>query len=103
MRTHTGEKPCQCSQCDKTFSHNSNLCHMRTHTGDLPLIANNIHIECILECKYMYFYESISIFENKFVNYMAKTIIYISTSTFYRNMALIRQVWHRCIKPVDNV
>ena len=101
--TYTVEKPYQCSQCDKTFSHNSNLCHLVTHTGDLPLIANNIHIECILECKYMYFYESISIFENKFVNYMAKTIIDISTSTFYRNMALIRQVWHRCIKPVDNV
>ncbi|KAK7076009.1 hypothetical protein SK128_024992 [Halocaridina rubra] len=35
MRTHTGEKPYQCSYCPARFSdHSSHRYHVRTHTGD---------------------------------------------------------------------
>ena len=35
MRTHTGEQPYHCYQCDMTFSHYDNLIiHIRTHTRD---------------------------------------------------------------------
>jgi len=31
---HTGERPYKCKQCDRAFSHKSNLTsHFRTHTG----------------------------------------------------------------------
>ena len=57
-----------------------------THRDILPLIANNMPIECILDCKYIAFYKSIATSENKILNHMSKNRLYIHSSTLGRNM-----------------
>ena len=42
MRTHSDEKPYQCSHCKKAFSHSNNrIVQLRKHTGEKPYHYSN--------------------------------------------------------------
>ncbi|CAL4174079.1 unnamed protein product [Meganyctiphanes norvegica] len=57
-----------------------------THCDLLPLIAENMPLETILDCKYIAFYKSIATSKNKAVSYTAKTRLFDHTSTLGKNM-----------------
>ncbi|CAL4172800.1 unnamed protein product, partial [Meganyctiphanes norvegica] len=58
-----------------------------TNCDLLPLIAYNMPLESILDCKYISFYKFIATSANKFVSYTAKSKIFDYTSTLSKNMA----------------
>ena len=57
-----------------------------THCDLLPFIADNMPLECILDCKYIAFYKSIVKSENKIVSYTAKHRMHDHTSILGRNI-----------------
>ena len=71
-----------------------------THCDMLPLIANNMPLDCILDCKYIAFYKSIEKSENKIIEYTAKNKVYDHTSTLGKN---ITHLVHKYDLAVDDI
>ena len=57
-----------------------------THCDLLPLIADNMPMELILDCKYIGFYKSIAISDNELLRYTSECKLYDHSSTLGRNM-----------------
>ena len=53
----------------------------RTHNDILPLIAENVPIECFLDCKFLNFYRAIATSKNEMVKYVANINTYDLNST----------------------
>ena len=58
----------------------------RTHCDIIPLVADNVPIECFLDCKFLSFYKSIIKSKNKMVKYIADINTYDYNSTLGKNM-----------------
>ena len=58
----------------------------RTHCDIIPLIAENVPIECFLDCKFLSFYKSIASSENKTVRYVTNINTYDPKSTLGKNI-----------------
>ena len=60
--------------------------HYRTHNDMIPLIAENVPIECFLDCKFLNFYRSIATSKNNIVKYIANINTYDLNSIIGKNM-----------------
>ena len=71
-----------------------------THCDLLPLIADNMPLEYILDCRYVSYYQSIVNSENKIVSYTARNKIFDCSSTLGRN---ITHLIHKYNSTIDNI
>lgn len=58
----------------------------RTHCDLIPLIAENIPIECFLDCKFLDFYKSAAMTNNNIVKFTARSRLFNHNSTMGKNM-----------------
>ena len=61
-----------------------------THCSLLPLIAENKPVECMLDCRYIAFFRSLSVSYNSIVRYTAIYRLNEFTSTMGRNMTHLK-------------
>ena len=74
-----------------------------THSNLLPLIAENRPLDCMLECRYIGFYKTISESKNNIVKYIAHTRLYDYTSTMSRNMLHIMSKYNLSIDDIRSL
>ena len=71
-----------------------------THCDLLPLIADNMPLEYILDCRYVSFYQTIVNSKNKIISYTARNKIFDCTSTLGKN---ITHLMHKYNLTIDDI
>ena len=71
-----------------------------THCDILPLIAENRPLDCMLECRYIGLYKTISESKINIVKYIVHTRLYYYTSTMSRNML---HIMSKCDLSIDDI
>ena len=74
-----------------------------THCDLLPLIAENRPLDCMLDCRYMFFYKTISESKNNIVKHIAHNRVYEYTSTMGRNMLHIMNKYDLSIDDIRSL
>ena len=72
----------------------------RTHCDIIPLIAENVPIECFLDCKFITFYKSIASSKNKVVRYVANINTYDPNSTLGKNMLHLKHKYDITVEDI---
>jgi len=80
-----------------------NIYKVWKHSNLLPLIAENRPLDCMLECRYIGFYKTISESKNNIVKYIAHTRLYDYTSTMSRNMLHITSKYNLSIDDIRSL
>ena len=74
-----------------------------THCDLLPLIAENRPLDCMLDCRYVAFYKSISESKNNIVKYIAHNRVHEHNSTMGRNMSHIFNKYNLSIDDIRSL
>ena len=74
-----------------------------THCDLLPLIAENKPLDCILDCRYMAFYKTISKSDNSIVKHIAQSRLFENTSTMGKNMLYLTRKYDISIDDIKSL
>ena len=74
-----------------------------THSDLLPLIADNMPLEYILDCRYISFFQSIVNSKNKIISYIARNKIFDCTSTLGKNITHLMHKYNLIIDDIKSL
>ena len=72
----------------------------QTHCDLLPLISDNMPLDCMLDCRFFSFYRSLINSENNLVKFTASNITNLHSSTLYNN---IRYLQHKYDMSIEDI
>ena len=74
-----------------------------THCDLLPLIADNMPLEYILDCRYVSFFQTIVNSKNKIISYIARNKIFDCTSTLGKNITHLMHKYNLIIDDIKSL
>ena len=74
-----------------------------THCDLIPLVADNLPIDCMLDLKFLSFFKTIMSSENRAVNYVANSMLKSHTSTMCKNVKHLRYKYDMSLDDIMNL